>query len=206
MFIYVGGLALPIGRLILASLSLIPQIVLWISKRVLIDFSPLIVTWTDLSSHVASLLTRLWEWSAALVNGRTVVDPVAAGLVWNILLWLVGAWAGWQLRRNRQALQALAPGGALLALVLDYSRGDVGLLVVYLAILLALMGLARDEWRHVQWQQRKVDYAESIRIDTLVMVGMVTIALTLSAAGTPSLSWRELLEKLRETDRPRKTG
>ena len=200
VFIYVGGLALPIGRLILASLSLIPRTVLWISRQVVIDFSPLIVTWTDLSSHVASLIARLWEWSAALVNGRTVVDPVAVGLVWNIFLWLVGAWAGWQLRRNRQALQALAPGGAMLALVLDYSRGEVGLLVVYLAILLALMGLARDEWRHVQWQQRKVDYAESIRIDTLVMVGMVTIALTLSAAGTPSLSWRELLEKLRETD------
>jgi len=200
VFIYVGGLALPIGRLVLAALSLIPQTVLWISRQVLIDFSPLIVTWTDLSSHVASILARLWEWSAALVNGITVVDPVAAGLVWNILLWLVGAWAGWQLRRNRQALQALAPGGALLAIALDYSRGDVGLLVVYLAILLVLMGLAKDEWRHVQWQQRKVDYAESIRIDTLVMVGMVTIVLTLSAAGTPSLSWRELLEKLRETD------
>ena len=72
------------------------------------------------------------------------------------------AWAGWGLRRNRQALQALAPGGLLLALVLDYTHGEVGLLVMYLAILLILMGLARDEWRHVGWRLRNVDYSESI--------------------------------------------
>jgi transglutaminase-like putative cysteine protease len=198
VFIYVAGLALPIGRLVLAMLSLIPQLVLWISEGTLIDFTPLLAPWADLSGHIASVLTRTWEWCAALFAGRTVLDPIAAGLVWNLLLWLVSAWAGWYLRRNRQALPALAPGGIVLALVLDYTRGEIGLVVTYLAILLTLMGLARNEWIHVQWRLRKVDYSESVALDTLVMVGMVTTALVLSAAGTPSISWRDLVDKLRE--------
>jgi transglutaminase-like putative cysteine protease len=199
VFAYVAGLFTPLGQLLLSVLSLFPQVILWFSERAALDFGPLLVTWTELSGHIAGVGSRLWAWCLALVSGGTLIDPLAAGLVWNLLLWLVGAWAGWQLRRERQALQALAPGGALLALVLDYTRGEIGLLIVYLAILLALMGLARNEWRHVQWQRRKVDYAESIVIDTLAMVGMVTIALVLSAAGTPSLSWRELVDRLRGT-------
>jgi len=200
VFIYVGGLALPLGRLILSVFSLIPQVFLWMSERVSVDLSPIVIAWSELTGHIATLMTRLWEWSTALLAGIPYLDPFAAGLAWSILLWLVGAWTGWRLRRDHQALQALAPGGALLALVLDYTREDVSLLVVYLAILLLLMGLARDEWRHLRWGQRKVDYAESIRLDTLVMVGMVTIALTLSASGTPSISWRDLVERLRRKD------
>jgi len=200
VFIYVGGLLRPLGRLTLSLFSLIPQVSSWISDRVPVDTGLLSTAWAELTGHLASLFTRLWEWSVALIAGRPFVDPLAAGLVWNSLLWLIGAWAGWRLRRDRQALQALAPGALLLALVLDYTHGEVGLLVMYLAVLLVLMGLARDEWRHMGWRRRKVDYSESIRLETLLMVGMVTIALTLSAAGTPSLSWRELVERLRRTE------
>ena len=199
VFAYVAGLFMPLGQLILAVLSLRTQIVMWLSEQAAVDFSLVFAAWIEFSTHFASVLSRLWAWCLALVSGETLIDPLAAGMAWNLLLWLVGAWAGWQLRRERQALQALAPGGALLALVLDYTRGEIGLLIVYLGILLALMGLARNEWRHTQWQQRKVDYSESIVFDTLVMVGLVTVTLVLSATGTPSLSWRELVDNLRSS-------
>ena len=202
VFIYVGGLARPLGRLIFSMLSLIPQVILWISEKVLIDFSSFLITWADLASRIAGILGRTWVWSVALFAGRPTVDPLSAGLIWNLLLWFVCAWAGWQFRRNHQALVALAPGGIVLAFVLDTTRGDVGLLVVYLGILLALIGVAGNEWRHLSWQHRKVDYAESIQLDTLAVVGVVTISLVLSAAGTPSLSWRDLVDKLREKNRP----
>jgi transglutaminase-like putative cysteine protease len=201
VFACVAGLFLPFGRLILASLSLIPQVLLWISDRTAIDFSYLSVAWTDFSTHIAGVLDRLWAWSVALVSGKAFLDPLAAALVWTLLLWLVCAWAGWRLRQNRQTLQALAPGGVILAGVLDYTRGNIGLLIVYFAILLILMGWAQNEWRQIQWERRKVDYAESIRFDTLLMVGLVTTMLTFAAAGAPSLSWRDLVDKLRSTNR-----
>jgi transglutaminase-like putative cysteine protease len=203
VFIYVGGLVRPLGRLILSVFSLIPQIVLWLSDEVTIDTGSLIATWTAFTNQLSSVLVRLGGWFVAIFGGKTVLDSAVAGLVWNLLLWLVGAWGGWQLRRNRQALQALAPGGILLALALDYVHNEVELVIVYLAVLLALMGLTRNEWMHTQWRQRKVDYSESIAIDTLGMAGVVSIVLVLSAAGTPSLSWRDLVDKLRESDQSR---
>ncbi len=201
VFIYVGGLIRPLGRLALSIFSLIPQIILSLTNKIPIDASTVSNTWAEFTGHLVSLAIRLWDWLLALFAGKPFVDPLAAGMVWSILLWLVCAWAGWRIHRDRQALQALAPGGVLLALVLDYSHGEVGLLVVYLAILLVLMGLTKDEWRHMGWRQRRMDYSESVRLDTLLMVGMVTIALTLSAAGMPSLSWRDLVEKFRKTER-----
>jgi len=200
VFIYVGGLARPLGRLILSVFPLIFQSVIWIWERSPVDAAPLLAAWAALTGQVGGLFARLWGWISALLAGSPFVDPLSAGLFWCLLLWLAGSWAGWQMRREKQALQALAPGGTLLAVVLDYTRADVGLLVIYLGLLLALIGMARDEWRHVQWGRRKVDYSESIRIDTLVMVSMLTVALTLSAAGTPSISWRKLVEKLRRPD------
>jgi transglutaminase-like putative cysteine protease len=197
VFMYVGGLFSPLWNLYRAFLLLLPQIAGWISERTPVDFGPLVLVWTGLSAHAASVLGRAWEWVAALAAGKSLLDPLAAGLVWGLLLWFVCAWAGWQVRRNRQVLLALVPGGVLLALALDYTRGEVSLLVVYLAILLMLMGLVRNESRHLEWMQRKIDYAESIAFDTLASVGIVTILLVLAAAGTPSLSWRELVDSLR---------
>jgi transglutaminase-like putative cysteine protease len=201
VFMYVAGLFLPLWRLVLAILSVILRIILWTSDRAPVDFGPLVGTWLDFSSHAGNVLARFWAWAMAALNGASIVDPVAVALVWNLLLWLVGAWSGWQLRRNRQALSALVPGGVVLALVIDYTRGEVSLVIVYLAILLTLMGVARNQWLQIGWQQRKVDYSDSVVFETLLMVGMVTIGLVLSAAGSPSLSWRELLDKLRERDR-----
>jgi transglutaminase-like putative cysteine protease len=201
VFIYAAGLAWPLGRSIQALLALVPQVILWMYDKAPVDAGPLLVAWAELTGQVASVLARLWVWCVALAAGRTVLDPAAARLVWTVSLWLVGLWAGWQMRRNRQALQALAPGGMALALVLDYSHSEVGLVVVYLALLLTLMGIGRNEWNHIQWRQRKLDYAESIAIDTLAMVGLVTTLLVLAAAGTPSLSWRELVDRLRGGDR-----
>ena len=201
ILLYVGGLFRPLGRLIISLFSLIPQVVLHLSDRALINFSPLLVTWTDLINHITSIFSRLWAWLVALFTGRSLIDPLAAGMVWNLILWFIGAWAAWHLRRNHQALRALAPGGIVLATVLDYSRAEVELLIVYLACLLALVGLTEDEWRHKGWKMRKIDFSESIHIDTLVIVGMVTIVLVLSAAGAPSFSWRELVERLRQGDR-----
>jgi transglutaminase-like putative cysteine protease len=126
--------------------------------------------------------------------------------MWSVLLWLVGAWAGWHLRRNYQALRALAPGGVIMAVVLDTRHEDVGILIVYLAALLALIGLSRVNWMHLRWRQQQVSYSDSVRLETLGMVGVVTIALVLSAAGAPSLSWREWWEKVREKDRATETG
>jgi len=198
--LFVAGLGRPLGRLIVSVFSLVPQVVLRVFDRGLVDFGPLRFAWTELANHVAGILSRAWVWFAAIFAGKTLIDPLVAVLVWNLVLWFVGAWAAWRLRRNHQVLLALAPGGIVMASVLDYVRGDVGLLILYLGCLLALMGIVGNEWRLTQWKRRNVDFSESIPLESLVATGMVTVALVLSAAGTPSISWRELVKKIRERD------
>lgn len=201
VFLFVAGLLIPLARFIREALALVPQIFLWVSERAQVEIGPFLAAWMEMSGHAANTLARFWIWFAALVSGDSIIDPVAVALAWNLLLWLVGAWSGWQLCRSREALSALLPGAALLALVIDYTGGEISLVIVYLAILLTLMGMARNQWLQMRWQERKVDYSDSIVFDTLLMAGMVTIGLVLSAAGTPSLSWRELLENLRRENR-----
>jgi hypothetical protein len=70
IFIYVGGLIRPLGRLALSIFTLVPQIVAWSSERVPIDTDSLLVAWTELTHHVSSLFVRLWEWAVALLAGR----------------------------------------------------------------------------------------------------------------------------------------
>jgi len=202
VFIYVGGMVPVLWRTFLEILALVPQAWTWLYDRTPVDLTPLIAVWNETSSHAASALLRTWTWSVALVRREGLIDPLAVALVWNLLLWMAGAWAGWEMRRNRQALSALVPGGALLALVVDYTRGEVSLVIVYLALLLTLMGMSKNQWRQLRWQQRKVDYAESVVFETLLMVVMVSTGLVLTAAGTPSVSWRELLEELRKREQP----
>lgn len=201
VFLFASGLVSPLGQLAMAMLALVPQLISWITERTLVDIGPMLVTWIHVSTQAASVLARFWTWLAALASGESSTDPLAVLVAWNLILWLVGAWSAWQLRRNRQALSALAPGGALLALVVDYTHGEIGLVIVYLGILLVLMGVVRNEWRLTHWQRRKVDYSDSVVFETLIMVTVVAAGLVASAAFTPSLSWRELLEKLRQSDR-----
>ena len=94
VFAYVAGLFLPLGRLILASLSLIPQVILWVFERTSIDFSSLFTVWTEFSSQVAGVLTPVVGLERG--TGQRKISssiPLAAALVWNLLL-MVGVCLG----------------------------------------------------------------------------------------------------------------
>jgi transglutaminase-like putative cysteine protease len=198
VFIYVGGLIAPLGILFFSVFSLIPQIILWLYKKTLVDFTFFFNSLSNISNRTAVILSRVWEWSIQVSAGKIVFDPVAIGVIWSILLWLVCAWSGWQLRRNHNVLSAFVPSGLVLALVLDYTQKEIWLAVLYLAVILLLIGVTNDNEMHLQWQQHSLDYAESISVDTFVTVIAVTILLVSASALMPSISWKELVNKIRE--------
>jgi Transglutaminase-like superfamily len=198
VFIYVGGLIVPIGTLFFSMALLVPQIVLWVPKKTLMDLTFFFGSITNIASRTEVILSRVWEWSAQVSAGKIVFDPVAIGVIWSILLWLVCAWSGWQLRRNHHVLSAFLPSGLVLALVLGYTQKEIWLAVLYLAVILLLTGATNDNRLHLQWQQHGMDYAESISVDTFVTVIAVTIVLASASALAPSLSWKELVNKIHE--------
>jgi len=122
-----------------------------------------------------------------MVTGTAIKDPIVNGVAGGILLWLIGIWAGWQLRRHHLALRALLPGGVVLALVLDYTRKDSELAIIYLTSLLVLISLTHYKKISSQWFQKGVDYAESIVIDSAlvaipVIIFLVAVAILQSIA------------------------
>jgi transglutaminase-like putative cysteine protease len=201
VFLHFTGLADPLVRLLVAAFSAYTRLILWLFTRLPLDLSPLAASWSALLQRLAALLVRLAEWSVSLVSGRPSADPALSGLLWSALLWMTGFWSGWRLARDRGALDALAPGGLVLVLVLYYNGGDSALLLIYLAVLLVLMGVSHYDRLRRGWQRRGLDFSDSIASDSIFNVVLLAALLACTAALTPSLSWQDLLDKLRHADR-----
>ena len=199
--IYAGGLVAPLIILGGSAFSLIPPIVLWLYKKTPVNFTFFLNSFASLSNQTRIVLGRVWIWIAHVVAGRISLDPAAIAIVWSILLWSICAWSGWQLRRNHRVLSAFLPSGLVLAWVLDYTQNEFWLAVFYLSVIILLIGVTNDRNLHLKWQQHKIDYAESISADSAMAIIAVTIALTLTSMIMPSLSWQDLVNKIRERNR-----
>ncbi len=112
-------------------------------------------------------------------------------------MWLLAAWMGWFAGR-RNAIAALLPSIVLLAAVTSYSEYRIYTLWVMVFVLLLLMGVWNYRNHTAQWEQRKVDYSDSIRYDVSQAVILLTILLGGVAFITPSISWQAIRDYLRE--------
>ncbi len=199
VFIYVAELVIPLGKVILTLSDVIFQSVLWLFNRSPINSASMLGAWIEFSSRVVVATIRLWEWSISLVIGEPVSDLAATGLAWGILLWVIGSWAGWQLRRNRSALNALTPGGVALTLTIEYSHMGTALVIQYLAIFLVLSVLSHYEEIRARWHQRDMDYSESIAFDFALITVPIIVLLLTTATLTQSFSLQEFIDKLQES-------
>lgn len=201
VFIYATGLANQLGRLALSVFFTIAQGIFWLSTKTPVDFTPLIITWSSLLQSFVAVTFRLDEWIRLVVAGKAATDPIVIGFIWSVLLWWLGFWSGWQLRRSRKVLRTLTPGGLVFALVLNYTGGNLALLLMYLSILLLLFGISHYEELRLKWEQHNVDYSESIAVDSMFMVSLLTILLVGLAGMMASFSWQDVLERVRTATR-----
>jgi transglutaminase-like putative cysteine protease len=201
LFLSITGMVGTLRNLLYAGVLSIAQGIPRVYNGEPVDLLLLNTTWSAFSGHFIAVLSRLGAWIGTFASGETTTDPLANGLVWSIVLWLAGSWSGWHLRRRQQALRALAPGGVVLAVVLDYTGREIYLAILYLAIMLVLSGLTWYGKSRASWERRGVDYSESIAVDSAVAIISITMVLTSLAAATPSLSWKDLVDSIREANR-----
>ncbi len=194
IFIYIGRLGAVLLLLAEMLARLVWETLGWWWHGPPPDAAPLMLAWAQLWAQASTLLIRLRDWSSALVSGRAAFDPLAAALVWCMVLWILSAWAGWAVRRRHQPLPALAPAGAFLATVLFVVGGDPSSLLMVLAVTLLLMPLTAQHARERRWQASGIDFSLGIRED----LAMVSIPLALFVVGTaavaPLISVRHIVE------------
>ena len=158
--------------------------------------------WPDPSAFVSSvalvwqgftiLLSRMGAWLLAVVQGEAINDPVAATLVWGLLLWIVSVWAGWGVRRWQHPLAALAPAGGLLAIILAYNPKQANDLIPLLVVTLLLLALTNFYARQQRWQAANVDYPSSTPAEMAAFFIPLVIVIVIIAWIIPSLSIQEI--------------
>jgi transglutaminase-like putative cysteine protease len=190
-------LAHPLLDLLKSVDTLIPQIIPAIREQIAIDTAALTEAWAVILQASSTLTARWQTWLLGIDRNVTVNDGLIRNMIWTLLMWLIAAWAGWFAGR-RNAILALLPSVVLLAVVISYSEYKVGTLWMMVFILLLLMGVWNYKNHTIQWERRRVDYSDSIRYDNTQAILFLAISLGIIAYLTPSFSWRQLRDYLRE--------
>jgi transglutaminase-like putative cysteine protease len=195
-----AGLASPLlelGRLIL---SILPQIIPAIRSHTVIDTTPITEAWRVIVQASSALMIRLQTWTPGIDRNVAINDALIRNMIWILIMWLVSAWVGWFTSR-RNAILALMPCILLLAAVTSYSEHKIETLWLMVLYLLFLMGVWNYRNHTQLWEKRKVDYSESIQYDVSQAVLFLSLTIATFAFITPSISWREIRDYLRERDR-----
>jgi transglutaminase-like putative cysteine protease len=160
-----------------------------------LDFLSPILTLIDLGQGVNTLLIRVSDWTSALFGGRPSFDPIAAELVWSLILWSVSVWAGWSVRRRDDPIAALVPAGTLLTLNIYYTYAKPTPLVMMVGAMLILQGLRSHIVRSRRWQAARISTIDGWTELALAVVG-ISLMLMIVSALTPSLSIQDLVRSV----------
>ncbi|MEP7134290.1 MAG: transglutaminase-like domain-containing protein [Chloroflexota bacterium] len=190
-------LADPLLALLRSITALVPQIIPALRSKTNIDTTAITEAWTPIVAASSALADRLQVWLNGFNRNVNVNDALVRNLVWLLILWLIAAWMGWFTAR-RNAVTALMPAIIVLALVTSYSAFKVETIWALVFMMLLLMGVWNYKNHTYQWESHKVDYSDSIRYDNTQAVLMLTVGFCMIAFVTPSISWRDVRDYLRE--------
>ena len=147
------------------------------------------------------VLGRVYSWLKDLLTGQPSFDPVAAGIVWSSVVWLVAAWAGWVTEAGRNALVAVLPALLLNLSTLSYGRNNSASIYLILGTTLVLISVVQYDQREQAWNDTKVAYpARKIREVGNVAV-ILAILLVILSAFISSISLQRIIHWTSEARR-----
>lgn len=164
-----------------------------------VDSSALLLAREELIQKSLGLGARWMEWFSGLLHGIQIEDPVIRTLIWCLLLWLVAAWAGWQMYRKNRLLVGIFPTTLLLAFIINYTGKEIQILWVHLGLLLLLLGLTGFAEQRSRWEFSKKDYSESTIFETFTVIVVLTTILTVFSSIASTVSIKDLIENMRES-------
>ncbi len=164
----------------------------------LIFSSNISLIWENLGLEIGILFSKtLASWQGLLSTGPRY-DPLVAKFTWSFLFWLVSAWAGWVYRRLDQPLVSLIPVAVLFAGSLSYTRSSSFYLVPFIAGVFVFITWNRYQIRQVQWQDKKTDIAEAIKMDLALWVSALSMIIILISLLIAYISPQRIFQSARE--------
>ena len=163
-----------------------------------LDFSRWISAGSLLASQANVFSHRLILWVAGTAQDKSISDPAARAFIWSLGLWLVAAWAGWQIKRQRKALEGLLPAAVLLGLILNNTAPRSGILWLFLGAFIILLGITNYQSLVTPWKKQGIDYSDSIWEDSMIATLILVIGLVLAAYLISTFSLKEILDRIHE--------
>ncbi len=157
--LFAGGLNGKLLAVIDQLFRLAGQLPAWLKTRE-IDLSPFGSAGQELGASIGVVLERVVVWLSDLMAGQAAFDPVAAGIVWSLVVWLVAAWAGWVVEAGYSALIAVLPALGLNLATLSYGRSSSATVYLLLGLTLLLVGVVQYAHQQQGWEQTKVAYPQ----------------------------------------------
>ena len=192
-----AGLVSPSINLLKVIAPVVPQLNPALRSPVIVNTDAIAEAWTAIVQASSALAARLQTWMIGINKNVTVNDALVRNMMWILIMWLISAWTGWFAGR-RNAIASMLPSLLLLAAVTSYSGRKIETLWLVLSILLLLMGVWNYKNHTQQWEKQRLDYSESIRFDSGQAVLIFTVVIGVLTFITPSVSWREIRDYLRE--------
>ena len=199
LYVWILGARLtqPLLNLLNAVWSIIPKMLPALQQKNSLDLSAIHAVWMVIGEASVALWARIQIWALGFTRNITINDALVRNMAWGLMLWLCAAWMGW-FARKRNAVASLLPSMVLLSIVTSYSEYRVDSLWIMSVLLLLLMGIWNYRSHTLHWLKSHIDYSDSIRVDSGMAVIMLTVTISTFAFITPSISWREILDTVRE--------
>lgn len=202
IMVRVGNLENLALRCIYALSALIVQSLRWKPGLPYPDAVPFMEFLAELFRRAGVLMGRMLDWVTLVMQRQTPHDPAAIAISWSAVIWLVAFWTAWNFYRGR-IIQGLILSISLLGAVLSFSGQNGYLLIPFFCIALALSARNTYTGQVFRWQKEDIDYSEDLGFDLTVSLTLILSLLVIAAFLAPSLSYRRVIDLVREATRPR---
>ncbi len=202
ILVRIGDLGAALFQTVVQALSIGPRLLIAWRWHVPPDVAPLLTARSSLLEQSYAVYARFVAWESGLMHQIPIEDPVILALVFSLGMWLLAAWAGWQLRRNARTLAGVLPISIVLGLTLNNSSADRSVLWLHLSAFLFLLALNNYDFLTRTWERNHIDFAEAIGESSLLYAaGMAALILSLAFL-VSTVSIKEIIKNLRATPTP----
>jgi transglutaminase-like putative cysteine protease/uncharacterized membrane protein YidH (DUF202 family) len=205
---FAGGLGDKLLAVFGGFFRLVADLPSWLKTEKL-DIAAFTSSVQQLFTAISVVFGRVIAWIADLIGGQAIFDPVAAAIVWNLVVWLVSAWAGWVVETLQNALIAVLPALSLNLVTLSYGRSNSISIYLILGLTLVLIAVVQYGRHRKEWEQTKIAYPERKGRQVSYVSVTIAIGLVILSAFLSSISLKQienLTSQLRHPSSPSESG